>query len=152
MSTPTCNTCETKFPGKETCKLCGNDPNGPAAIEWKIAQAKIKQVAELNEAKVKAALVDAGVPSGFTAIFSGDVKFEFDAKPFVESMKKLSGAAKLSSFSVREIARIYQVPTRLVVDHERMVKERATRRALIRSLQSARTSQRHVKHGRVGVR
>lgn len=134
--TPTCNTCDTKFPGKEICKLCGSDPNAPANLEWKIAQTKIKRVAELNARAVEI-----------------DVKFEFNAEPLIEGMKKTSGAFKAASaFTARDIARVFRVPTRLVVDHKRMVKERATRRALVRSLQSARTSQRHVKHGRVGVR
>lgn len=28
MVTPTCNTCKTKFPGKDVCVKCGADPNG----------------------------------------------------------------------------------------------------------------------------
>lgn len=124
--TPTCNTCDTKFPGKEICKLCGSDPNAPADLNWKIAQTSAKPPVE--------------------------IELKFDSRPLVEGARKMTKAFKSFTFDVRAIARVYQVPTLLVADRERLCRERARRRALVRSWESARTSQRHVKHGRVGVR
>lgn len=40
MSTPTCNTCGTKFPGRERCKKCGANPTGKPEVEAKIAMLK----------------------------------------------------------------------------------------------------------------
>lgn len=39
MTTPTCRTCGTKFPGREVCKECGADPNAvpSEAIRFKHA-------------------------------------------------------------------------------------------------------------------
>ena len=40
MSTPTCRTCETKFPGKDVCKTCGADPGAEPTLDYKIERAK----------------------------------------------------------------------------------------------------------------
>lgn len=40
MTTPTCNTCGTKFPGKERCKKCGANPTGKTEVEAKVAMLK----------------------------------------------------------------------------------------------------------------
>jgi hypothetical protein len=38
MSTPTCRTCGTKFPGKDSCKVCGRDPHAPKDSIWRAAR------------------------------------------------------------------------------------------------------------------
>jgi len=106
MSTPTCRTCDTKFPGKHKCKTCGADPNAEPTLDWKIEQAK--------------------------------------AKP-----KKL---VEVKTLTARDVAKVFGVRSVLIADSEMLRKERATRKARIRSLVNTQASSRRYKHGRVGVR
>lgn len=39
MTTPTCKTCGTKFPGKDFCKSCGFDPNATPTVTQRVARA-----------------------------------------------------------------------------------------------------------------
>ena len=38
MSTPTCNHCGTKFPGRDRCRECGADPNSKRTLADVIRQ------------------------------------------------------------------------------------------------------------------
>lgn len=56
MVTPTCNTCKTKFPGKDVCVKCGADPNGKPnlVIQMRISSEEFKKsmrqmVASMNK-------------------------------------------------------------------------------------------------------
>lgn len=39
VTTPTCRSCGTKFPGRDSCKSCGCDPDAPPSIARKVMQA-----------------------------------------------------------------------------------------------------------------
>ncbi len=33
VTTPTCASCGTKFPGRDSCKSCGRDPNAAPSVQ-----------------------------------------------------------------------------------------------------------------------
>lgn len=55
--TPTCKSCGTKFPGKDTCKTCGLDPNAPRTKEWKIKKVALLPTATVEDRRSKKAKI-----------------------------------------------------------------------------------------------
>lgn len=56
--TPTCRSCQTKFPGKDVCKVCGADPNAEPSIDQKIERIKAQKPVRVIEGKIPLGIHD----------------------------------------------------------------------------------------------
>lgn len=141
--TPICRTCDTKFPGKDVCKTCGADPNAEPTLDYKIERAKLAPIV-LPKTSVDLSIIDEArrISNAVTKEMYASL-----ASPKTNFAKRAKGA-----LGSRDVARIFGVPTQLIVDRKSLKKERSARKARVRSLEATRTSGRKCKHGRVGVR
>lgn len=95
MSTPTCRTCGTKFPGKDVCKMCGRDPHAPKDSIWVKAREHAARTAVIHQQQTEAQItfIEAISRAGAQITFTANVK------PAMDALNRVASAANAAMVS-----------------------------------------------------